>query len=96
MKRLEPAPDSAPPYHARDLNGLGEALQLHQAQIRILEEVAREPARARINGQTTGLGQGLEAGSKVGRFADHATLLRGPGADEIADHDQASRDPDPN
>ena len=41
-------------------------------------------------------GQRLQAGGEVWRLADHAPLLRGAGADQIANDDEASADADSN
>jgi len=43
---------------------------------------------------SSGLGQGLQAGGKVRRFADHRLLLRGAFPDQFAYDDQPSGDPD--
>ena len=40
-------------------------------------------------------GQRLQPGGEVWRFSDHAPLLRGAGADQIADHGEPGGDADP-
>ena len=42
-----------------------------------------------------GLGERLKPRGEIRRVADDGTLLRGAEADDLADHDQTGRDPDP-
>src|SRR5215471_19212640 len=48
------------------------------------------------NDQGAGPGQRLQAGGEVGRLADHASLLRGTRADQIANDDETGGDANPN
>ena len=47
------------------------------------------------NDQGARPGQRLQSGGEVWRLADHAALLRGTGADQIANDDEAAGDADP-
>src|SRR5262249_17675142 len=75
---------------------LGNTLDLVLAEVAQTEQIAEQPARGCGNDDRSGLGQGLKAGSKVRRFADHAMLAQRPLAAEVADHHHAARDADAN
>ena len=64
------------------------------AEIADLEQIADQPARAGSDDDRVRLGQGLQPGGQVWRFADHRLLLRRAFADQIADHDEAGGDAD--
>ena len=72
----------------------GDALDLDGAEIAVLEEIADQPARARGDDDRARLGQGLQPGGEVRRFADDRLLLRRAFADQIADDHQPGGDPD--
>ena len=60
----------------------------------VLEEIADQPACARGDHHRVRLGQGLQAGGQVRRFADDRLFLRRAFADQIADNHQPGGDPD--
>ncbi len=72
----KPAPASAIPFH------------LDGAEIAVLEEIADQPARARGDDDRVRLGQGLQTGGEVRRFADDRLFLRRAFADQVADDHQ--------
>ena len=76
--------------------GTGPAMpfELDGAEIAVLEEIADQPARARGDDDRVRLGQGLQPGGEVRRFADDRLLLRRAFADQIADDHQPGGDPD--
>ena len=78
----------------QDRHRPSEALDLDSAQIAVLEEIADQPARARGDNDHVRLGQSLQTGGQVRRFADDRLLLRRAFADQIADDHQPGGDPD--
>ena len=94
VQRLEPARDGARTQHLPGRHRRGDALDLDGAEIAVLEEIADQPARARGDDDRVRLGQGLQPGGEVRRFADDRLLLRRAFADQIADDDQPGGDPD--
>ena len=64
------------------------------AEIAVFEQAADPPSRARGDDDLVRLGQGLQAGGEVRRFADDRLLLRRALADQIADDDQPGGDAD--
>jgi hypothetical protein len=74
-------------------HGLGEALEVMHAQVTTLEETAEEPAGAQTDDDCIRLGQGLQPGRQVRRFAHHRLLPRRPLPDQV-DH-QSRGNPDP-
>ena len=93
-QRLEPALHRARTQHLPSRHRRGDALDLDGAEIAVLEEIADQPARARGDDDRVRLGQGLQPGGEVRRFADDRLLLRRAFADQIADDHQPSGDPD--
>jgi hypothetical protein len=94
VQGLEPARDGT---RTQDLPGRhrrGDALDLNRPEVTVLEEIADQPACARGDHDRFGLGQGLQTGGKVWRFADDRLFLRRAFADQIADDDQPGGDPD--
>ena len=95
LARLE-APFGA--ARARDPPGrkwLGEALEPLGTEVVELEQAADQAPRRRADHDRAGRGQRLEPRREVRHFADHDLLLRRAGADQLADDDEAGRDPDP-
>jgi hypothetical protein len=72
-----------------------DPLDLDGAEIAVFEEIADQPPRPRGDDDCVRLGQGLQPGGEVGRFANDRLFLRRALADQIADHHQPSGDPDP-
>src|SRR5690349_13682552 len=64
------------------------------ADIAVFEEFADQPSRARSDDDRVRLGQGLQPGGEVRRFADDRLFLRRALADQIAHHHQPGGDPD--
>ena len=93
-QRLEAAERAVLGQHAPGALRLGKALQRLRPEIHDLEPRADLPARALGNHDGVRLGQRLQAGGEVGRFADDRLLLRRAGADQIADHHQPGGDAD--
>jgi hypothetical protein len=59
--------------------------------IAVLEEIADQPPGARGDNDRVRLGQGLQTGSEVRRFADDRLFLRRSLTDQIADASLAGR-----
>ena len=95
MLRLEPALDRARAEHPPCLDRVGQALERNTPEIVVVEEAARQASRALGDHHLPRLGQRFEPGGKVWRVADDAALLRVAAADEVADHHEPGRDPDP-
>ncbi len=93
-KRLEPALHRAGTQHLPSRHRRGDALHLDGAEIAVLEEIADQPARACGDDDRVRLGQGLQTGGEVRRFADDRLFLRRAFADQIADDHQPGGDPD--
>jgi hypothetical protein len=94
VQGLEPARDGT---RAQDLPGRhrrGDALDLDRPEVAVLEEIADQPACARGDYDSFGLGQGLQARGKVRRLADNRLFLRRAAADQIADDHQPGSDTD--
>ena len=77
------------------VNRRGDAFDLDSAEVAVFEQIADQPARARGDDNSAGLGQHLQPGGEVGRLADHRLFLRRSFADLIPDDHQSSGDPDP-
>ena len=75
---------------------LGETGERLGPKILDLEQGANLSPGAVGHDQGARPGQRLQAGGKVWRLADDAALLRGARADQIANHDEAGGDADPN
>ena len=91
---LEAARDGTRTQYLPGRHRRGNTLDLDGAEIANLEEIADQPARARGDNDGIWLGQGLQTGGEVRRFADNRLLLRRALADQIADDDQPGGDPD--
>ena len=72
-----------------------QALELDGTQIRVLEQTAGQPPRARRDHHGPRLGQCLQPRREVRRLADHRLFLRCALADQIADDHQPGGDADP-
>jgi hypothetical protein len=92
---LEPADDLALAEHTPGVLRLGKTGERLGPQILDLEQRADLSPGAVGNDQGAGPGQHLQAGCEVWRLADDAAFLRGTGADQIANDDEASGDADP-
>jgi hypothetical protein len=87
--------NEASSFSSREAGGSSPANpDLDDAEIAVLEEIADQPARARGDDDRVRLGQGLQTGGKVWRFADDGLLPRRACADQIADDHQSGCDPD--
>ena len=80
--------------HARDLDGLVEALDGVGAEIVVVEQPADQGPGVRADHDAAGLGQRLQAEGAIGGVADHRLLLGAALADQVARHDLAGRDAD--
>ena len=74
--------------------GLGDALELNLRRDLGIRRDHRQPAGARGDHDSVRLGQGLQAGGEVGRFADDHRAAPNL-ADQIADDNQPGGNPDP-
>ena len=97
MQRLEAAFGADPRLRpARRRERLGEALEAYRAEIGQLEQAADQAARRLADDDTAPAPpSACSRAARFGRLADHRLLLRRALADQVADHDQAGRDPDP-
>ncbi len=95
VQRLEAALGAADREHAPGLDRLIEALEPVLAEIGVGEEAADQLVGGRGNHDLAGLGQGLEPGGEMRGGADHGLFGRGALADQVADHDPAGGDADP-
>ncbi len=75
-------------------DGLGKALDRVPAEVPQTEQILDQPARGGRDDDRPRLGQGLKAGCKIRRVADHSVFPQRALAAEIADHHQAGRDSD--
>ena len=91
---LEPALDDAGTQHLPSRHRRGDTFHLDGGKVAVLEESAEQPARARGDDDRVRLGQGLQTGGEVRRFADDRLFLRRALADQIADDHQTGGDPD--
>ena len=80
--------------HARDLDGLVEALDRVGAESLVVEQPADQGPGVRADHDAAGLGQRLQAEGAIGGLADHRLLLGAALADQVARHDLAGRDAD--
>ena len=94
MQRVEAAFHRTHPQRRPGPHRPGDALEVLGPEVLQLEEVAEKPARALGDDDHVRLGDPLQPRREVRRLADDAALLRLPRADEVADDDQPSRDPD--
>ena len=95
MPRLEAALGPALAQYSRGHHRRAQALELDGTEIRVLEQPAGQPPRARRDHHRAGLGQRLQPRRKVRRLADHRLFLRRAPADQIPDDHQAGGDPNP-
>src|SRR6202007_1037703 len=93
-QRLEPARDDTRPQYLPGRHRRGDALYPDGPEIAVLEEIADQPARACGDDDRIGLGQGLQPGGEVRRFANHRLLLRRSFANQIADDYQTGSNAD--
>ncbi len=75
--------------------GLGKPGERLEAEILEIEQRADLPPCALCNDECARLGHCLQPGGKVRRLADDPALLRGTGADQVANHDKAAGDTKP-
>src|SRR5262249_45090010 len=90
---VAPAPSTK---HLPRRHILGETLERDGAEIAILEQATGQLPCARCNYDRGWVGQCLEPSGKVRRLADHRLLLGRPRSDQVANHNEASRNPDTN
>ena len=76
-------------------DGLCETLDLGGTEVGQLEQIADQPPGRLADDDAAGRGERLQSGRKVRRLANHGALLRLALAHPLADHHEASRDPDP-
>ena len=95
VQRREAAANMAFPQHLPQLGGLLEAFEVKQAQVTVQEQVTElVPGRIR-NHHRVGLGFGLGTRCQIGGFTNRAEFGKPPaGTNELANHRQASRNPD--
>jgi hypothetical protein len=72
---------------------LGQTLERVLTELGEVEQATDQAPRARRDHHAMRRRQRLQAGSEVGGLADHRTLLGLAGASQLADHDQAGRNP---
>jgi hypothetical protein len=94
VQRLEAAFGTTLAFDPPGCERLGEALEPLWAEIGELEQPAHQPAGRLADHDAARRGERLQSSRKVGRLADHRLLLSYALADQLADHDQAGRDPD--
>ena len=95
MQCLEAALGGAAAHHPRRHHRRAQALELDGTQIRVLEQTAGQPPRARRDHHRPRLGQRLQPRREVRRLADHRLFLRRTLADQIPDDHQPGGDADP-
>jgi hypothetical protein len=95
MQRLEAAFDRARPQHLPDVHGLGDALEVHHAEVAAIEQVAHQPARAVGDHDGVGLGDTLQPRRQVQGLADGVAFAHLGESQEIAHDDEAAGDADP-
>src|SRR5580704_2373119 len=93
-QRLEPACDAAWAQYLPRRDRHGDALDLDDAEVAVVEEIADQPTCGSADDDSIRLRQGLQTGGEVRRLTDHRLLLRRAFADQIADDDQPGGDPD--
>jgi hypothetical protein len=89
VQRLEAALHGSRPQRRKDPHPPRDALEIYRPEVVKLEQIAEQLSRTLGDDDHVRLGDALQACRKVGGLADDAALLRLPGPDEIADHDQA-------
>ena len=93
-QRLEAALDRACPQRRPGRTGSAMPLRSLAPRSCKLEEIAEKSSCALGDDDRVRLGDPLQARRKVRCLADDAALLRLPGSDQVADHDQPSRNAD--
>ncbi len=93
-QRLKAARDTALADDAPHPLPGGKPLQRLRTEIADLEQGAELAPRRIGDDDLVRFGEALQAGRQVRRLADHRLLLRGAGANEIADHDEPGGDAD--
>ena len=88
---FRPPPRPHPPGRHRT----GKSLQFVLAGVFEFEQSAQQILRRLADQDGVGRRQRLQPRGEIGRFADDGALLRGAGADDFADHDEAGGDADP-
>ena len=94
VQRLEAVLDRAFTEDTPGRYWFGKALHLDCTEVLVLEETAGEAVRSLGDHHRVRLGESLQPGGEVRRFADHRPFLGGADPDEVADHDQPGRDSD--
>src|ERR1700738_3421097 len=93
-ERLEPAQDAALADGTPSALRFTETFDLNGTEETALEEVADELTRACVDQDRVRLGEVLQSSGYVRGFADDRLLLRGTGAQQIADDDETGSDAD--
>ena len=91
-KRLSTA---ASPGARQAQHGVRKSFEFVRAGEFKVEQSAEQTLRRLTDENRVGRSEELKPRGEIGRLADDGTLLRGAEADDLADHDQAGRDPDP-
>jgi hypothetical protein len=81
--------------HHERLDRRADALQILRADRAQRVGAAQKPQNVFGDDKLVGLGDALQAGGQIGGLTDDRGLLRGAGADQIADDHHAGGDPDP-
>jgi hypothetical protein len=95
VARLEAALGLALARHAPRRQRLGKSLQPLGAEIVEIEQAANQPARGGADHHAARRGERLQPRRHVRHLTNHRPLARLVAADQVADHYQAGRDPDP-
>ena len=93
--RGEAALDRRFAEHAPSGHGVRKSFEFVRAGGFKVEQSAEQTLRRLADENRVGLGERLKPRGEIRRVADDGTLLRGAEADDLADHDQTGRDPDP-
>ena len=94
MQRLEAALDRAWPQCRTGSHRFGDALDFAGAEVLKIKEATKQFPSALGDYDRVRVGKCLQARREVGCLADDATLLRLSRSDQVADHDEPSRDAD--
>ena len=81
--------------HLEDLERRRIALDAGELVAAVLEEAARQPLRARGNEDGVGFCNRLQAGGKIGSFANNRGVVGDARAQQIANHHDPRGNPDP-
>ena len=95
VQRLEAALGAALAFDPPGGQRLGEAFEALRPEVGQLEQPADQPARRLADHHRPGRRERLQSRRQVRRLPDHGLFLGRALADQLADHDQTGRDPDP-